>query len=458
MWWLPWLALACGPVDPDAARAAYLAETLVRADAPWLSRDPALLEAKYRRMAADPYDYLRGSLPVYWADQTRIVPERRVTSFLNEPGAGEILLFGDAHPENLGTGAIGDRTDPVAVRVTADMVDLDGAAHGPWLLDVRRSALAMWTLGAVDGCDVACREGAVSALARAYVDELLILDAGEPPSRPSGALVLGMVAEAASDGPERKEHAKRVVDGRLFTVDALPASGEGTLRLDAEDAARATRLLASYGEDRPGFRVLDVARRYGQGVASMPAIRFVVLYDRGDPAEADDDLLQIREVIDSFAPTGVAGVFPDPAQRGVEATRWLQVDPDGDPALAGLRDGAQAFKVRGASSWHRDLEHVDVVAGLADGSVPPVDVAELAAFVGRRLADGHAQAPTASGRDALPILLREVEGREDALVDELVAGAAADHAALARDLALFQGWIDTYGERLGAERLAEDVR
>lgn len=458
MIWLS-LSFACAPVDPDAARMAFLEEAFVRADAPWLSRDPALLGAKYARMAADPYDYLRGGLPIYWADQARLVGQRRTTAFLNEPDAGQVLLFGDAHPENLGTGAIGDLTNPSAVTLTADVVDLDAAAHGPWLLDVRRSALAMWTFSNVDACDEGCREGLIGALARAYVDELGQLSAGEDPSPPSGSVVGAMVADAAADGPDRKEHQKCVVDGAL----ALGlVDGVGLAALDREDQARVDRLLVAFAPRRPGLRALDVARRVGQGVASMPAIRFLVLYDFGGDDESDDDLLQIREVVDTFTPAGLTpglvGVFPGGGARVELATRWLQVAPEGDPNLAGLQDGAQSFKVRSASGWGADIEHLDVHDDLAAGLLGPGDLADLAAFLGRRLADGHAAAPMADGGDALPVLLREVGGQQDALVDELISAARADHASLMSDYALFQDLIAVRGERLGAERLVEDVR
>lgn len=449
MWWLA----ACAPVDPEAARLAWLEETFVRADAPWLARDPDLLAAKYARMSADPYDFLRGALPVFAADRRRLVGERSETAFLGAPAASAILLFGDAHPENLAS------VVTAGPRVGFEVVDLDAAAYGPWTFDLARAAQAVALFGG-DGLDDAGRDAAVAALAAGYADELDRLAAGEAPSAPSGRLASAAVAEAAIEGPAREEHAARTLGGQLVTDAALDDTGAGTLRLDAEDTVRAARLFAALAAIRPGFRPLDVARRYGQGVASMPALRYVVLYDLGGDGDADDDLLQLRETVDPVPPPGIGDTagFADQGDRIVSATAWLQATPDADPNLAALTDGAQTFKVRSASSWYvADVEHTAVQADLARGDLAAVDVADLAAFLGRRIADGHARAPTADGADALPVLLADLDGRVDLLCDELVAGARRDRETLLADFARFQVLLADRGPWLGAERLVEDV-
>ncbi len=132
--------LACVSDVPDDARTAWVRDVLTRDNAPWLSRDPDLLAAKYARMAEDPYDFMRGSLSVFLADASAPHAGRSRTTFLDAPEAAAVLVAGDPHPENVSTMLPGgDATRPAVL----ELVDLDGAAFGPWTVDVRRGALGL---------------------------------------------------------------------------------------------------------------------------------------------------------------------------------------------------------------------------------------------------------------------------------------------------------------------------
>ena len=55
----------------DDARKAELASVFSRADQPLIRARPALVAGKYARMASSPFDFFRGSLPLYVHDTRR---------------------------------------------------------------------------------------------------------------------------------------------------------------------------------------------------------------------------------------------------------------------------------------------------------------------------------------------------------------------------------------------------
>ncbi|MFT4628759.1 MAG: hypothetical protein ACI8PZ_007455, partial [Myxococcota bacterium] len=204
-------ALACSQADPAPGRQAWLVDALVDDNRIWLSRDGELLAAKYRKMAADPYDYMRGTQGVFLADLARAGTERVGTSFVTVPEAGAVLLVGDPHPENIGLFLPGEGPgpglgEPSPVVFVLEPNDLDGAAFGPWVLDLRRAALGLAVLAdALDGCGVGCRHAAIEALAEGYTDGIGERADGERAVRAAeldgwGAIVADQVERVLVEG------------------------------------------------------------------------------------------------------------------------------------------------------------------------------------------------------------------------------------------------------------------
>ena len=82
--------LGCAAGDADQARTAWIREQLANDNAVWLSRDPDLLAMKYARMAADRFDFLRGTAGLFLADVARPDPSRTPTTFLTEIGRAHV--------------------------------------------------------------------------------------------------------------------------------------------------------------------------------------------------------------------------------------------------------------------------------------------------------------------------------------------------------------------------------
>ena len=447
-----------------SSRALWLRQTLADENSYWLARNPAGLADKYGAMAADPYDYMRGSAGTWYADIARQSRERTATVLLEE--TEPILLVGDAHPENLSTTVPGRMplptvSDPLP-ELGLEIIDLDASIYGPWLLDLRRSALSLRVEAApLPGCDDACIEAAIAELVEEYIDGAL--DASAPTVQ--GSIIENLIAEATEEGQGRQKYDESTTstifsDLQLRSDQGLDENGVGILPLTDAEQAQIDRLMAVY--DGPeGFRVLDTARRFGTGISSRAAVRYLVLYDLGDESEADNGIITVRETSD---PPLIPGLFAEVgdryytnADRIEAASAMLWSTPDADAAAAGLTDGELTFKVLTWSSWFQDADHLSVLEDWEDSAIDAGDFASMAGVLGYTLGSSHRRGETAAGGSAAAVLERDLAGSDEVLLAEILATSASDAIALQRDYVLFQMLLDDHGPLLGAEQIASDI-
>jgi uncharacterized protein (DUF2252 family) len=113
------------------ARQTPALELLVRS---MHGRVPALIQLKYQLMAASPFGYFRGAVPVMAADLSVL------------PSTGIVCqLCGDAHVRNLGAFAAPDG------RLTFDINDFDETIRGPFEWDLKRMAASLVLAGRASG-------------------------------------------------------------------------------------------------------------------------------------------------------------------------------------------------------------------------------------------------------------------------------------------------------------------
>ena len=125
-----------------------------------MEADADAFRVKFRKMAADPWAFYRGSACVFYADIAGAddpwVDER----------TGRVWIQGDLHAENFGTYMDGEG------RLVFDVNDFDEAYLGPWTWDLRRFvaslALMCWQKALPD--DVI--DDLVATYLRAYVDQV----------------------------------------------------------------------------------------------------------------------------------------------------------------------------------------------------------------------------------------------------------------------------------------------
>ena len=116
-------------------RTSCIVDTLVEAFADLMAADPAAFRAKFRKMAADPFAFYRGSDCLFYADVAR----------LEDPWVDErtrrVWIQGDLHAENFGTYMDGSGA------LIFDVNDFDEAYLGHFTWDVQRLAASVALLG-----------------------------------------------------------------------------------------------------------------------------------------------------------------------------------------------------------------------------------------------------------------------------------------------------------------------
>ena len=141
-------------------RSAQIVDTLVDAFSDLMAADPTAFRTKFRKMAADPFAFYRGSACLFYAD----VADR------DDPWADErtsrVWIQGDLHAENFGTYMDGDGV------LIFDVNDFDEAYLGHFTWDVQRFAASMALLGwrkALSDDDITAL---VRTYTRAYLDQV----------------------------------------------------------------------------------------------------------------------------------------------------------------------------------------------------------------------------------------------------------------------------------------------
>ena len=151
----------------DAERQEHIVAVLVDAFADLIERDPRAFRGKFRKMAADPFAFYRGSAPLFYSDvdAARRPVGRRRTS--------RVWIQGDLHAENYGT-----YMDSAGVLVF-DVNDFDEAYLGHYTWDLQRMAASLALLGFRKALSDASIAELIETYARAYVDTVRLFATSE---------------------------------------------------------------------------------------------------------------------------------------------------------------------------------------------------------------------------------------------------------------------------------------
>jgi uncharacterized protein (DUF2252 family) len=354
-------------------------------------RVPALVKLKYERMAASPFGYFRGAVPVMAADLSGL-PNTGLT----------VQLCGDAHVRNLGAYAAEDG------RLIFDINDFDETFRGPFEWDLKRMAASLVVAGRESGNKESNCERAVARCIGSYCERMR-------------AYAPMPVLEVARDQISRFEEVapvhvclqKALRATPLHTLEQLtePALGPVPAQMTKKAAvelttprrfreqkpilvrltgAKAKVVLASLEAYRKTlqsqrqyfldhYRPLDVAFKV-VGTGSV-GLRDYCIYMEGN-GPGDPFFLQIKEEAHSaYAPyLQDANVPKHQGQRVVEGQRLIQTGTDillGYTTIEG-RD----YLVRRLSDHKASIELTDLNG---DGLV------EYAQLCGELLARGHAR-------------------------------------------------------------------
>ena len=414
-----------GCADPVASREARILDTLAEDNYVTMQRDPELVALKLKKMQRGPYEWLRGTAPLYWRDVTEPGAPRSPSEF-GSPAASRVLLIGDPHVENVGTFRASDGT------MFVDWNDLDATGYGPYDIDVRRLCASLAIIASAD--EAFARELATIAATR-YAAMIGELAAGAR----IGALGFGAnelfddelgKSQERGDKHEGIDEVAPVIDGvrTIAFGDLEPVADDGVIedRLVAVDAEQADWIARAVAP----ARVIARARRIGSGVSSYAVYRYNVILE-------GDIFLELKETREGVIIPGVPRLsiseWSSPAQRAVDTQKRLHARPDGDVMLAHALVGGLSLKIRDRESYQRGIDAPDLVE-LVDKNRDRLR--DLAGHYGALLGRAHGQALTEDGVPGHTVIAPLVVGNEDAFAKSIASLALADAARIRADYEL----------------------
>ncbi len=333
------------------------------------------LPIKFARMAASPFGFYRGAVPVMAADLAKL-PNTGIRS----------QICGDAHVRNLGAFAGPDG------RLIFDINDFDETIRGPWEWDVKRMAASLMLAGReAANTEKECKEAAL-AFARSYREsmrhfcEMTVLDLARYQvfRHLNISPVLAVLRKAERATPQHNLDRLTVRQGGKYRFrEQRPLQFHLPRRTAMEIVAGLRRYIETLLPERQEwfaqYRVEDVAFRV-VGTGSVGIRDYIVLmFGR---TASDPLFIQIKEEdASAYSPyIPESGILMNQGQRTAQGQRAMQVQSDiflGWTSIAG-RD----YLVRQLRDHKAGIENEDL-----EGS----GLVQYARVCGELLSKGHAR-------------------------------------------------------------------
>ena len=420
----------------DEKRRTLIVDTLVEAFADLMEHDASAFRGKFRKMAADPWAFYRGSACVFYADMSES------TDRWTDERTGRVWIQGDLHAENFGTYMDGEGV------LVFDVNDFDEAYLGPFTWDLRRFVASLALMGWHKALPEAVITDLCSTYLRAYVEQVrhfvdsdrdhewaLRLDTA------TGAVRTALLQAQLSTRVDLLEKMTVVEDyERRFR------HGSGSRELGRRERRRVEQAYAGYLDTIPeskrlgsiSYTLKDVvpASGFGIGSAGLPAYNLLV---EGHTQALENDIVLSMKQGNVAAPSRVVDdreareFFHHHGHRTAVSQSALQAHAD--PWLGWTELDGRGHVVAEISPYDADLDW----SALSE----PEDLAPVVDQLGRATAKVHCVSDKDSGDTPLVDFqtedaVAEVIGADvDGFVSDLVAFAHAYAERARADHALF---------------------
>ncbi len=417
-------------------RSTLIVETLIEAFKPLMQADPGAFRGKFRKMAADPFAFYRGSACVFYADMVGLRDR------FADDRTSRVWIHGDLHAENFGTYM---NSEGVLV---FDVNDFDEAYVGHFSWDLRRFVASLALLG----WQKALPDDEIRALTtgylRAYVDQ--VGHYVDDPTDDSFALRLDN-----TEGAVHKVLLAARLSTRVALLDSLTDVVEFDRRFKRTSAVRELtkkerrkvetafrRYLKTIPDTKREhhdvfYDVKDAVQKKGFGIGSAGLPAYNILIEGYNQALENDIVLTMKQgniaaashIVDDQR---VRDFFDHEGHRTVVSQRALQVHTD--PFLGYTTVDGVGFVVSELSPYGADLEWADITE--------PEEMASVLDSLGRATAKVHCVSDQDSEEDLVNFQTEEVIAAAigddvDGFIEELVEFAMKYAGTARKDHALF---------------------
>ncbi|GAA0374618.1 hypothetical protein Acor_42680 [Acrocarpospora corrugata] len=416
-------------------RSQYILDVLLAEFGDSIGREPAAFRRKFRKMAATPFAFYRGSACLFYAD---LSGELADDSYLDDV-TRRVWIHGDLHAENFGT-----YMNASGVLVF-NVNDFDEAYVGPYTWDLKRFAASVALIGYAKALSDDVISRLVGDFAHSYLGELLGIAHGGDDAIGSLTLdtttgVLHRVLQTARLNTRVSMlDLETTIDSfeRRFTIT------ESRLPVDAITRATVIEAFHEYLGTLPAplspveHVIKDVALRKGIGIGSAGLPSYNLLLEGHTQALENDVILymkqaQVPAVARYITDEKVHGYFRHQGHRTAESQRALQAYAD--PWLGYTVLNGVGQMVAEVSPYSADLDWSDVNE--------PGDLSSVVRDLGRAVARMHSVADDESSHDLVDFSTEEaiataVDGDHDGFVAMLVDFAHTYGARARQDHQLF---------------------
>ena len=399
-------------------RTQQIIDVLGEAFAPLMEADPAAFRVKYRKMAADPFAFYRGSACLFYADVTA-----RDDAWVDER-TSQIWIHGDLHAENFGSYMNADG------RLVFDVNDFDEAYVGHYTWDLQRFAASLALMGWQKALPEEDIRTLIARYVRAYLAQVTHYVESDDDSDwaltldTTDGLVLDVLQEARCESRvELLDSITQITDGvRMFS------DGGGKRRLPQRERRKVEKAFDAYLETIPEDKKIDRALFYdvrdvvgmagfGIGSAGLPA--YNVLVEGFSQALDNDVVLSMKQAnvpaVSRFVDTSkVESYFENEGHRTVVSQRALQSHTD--PSLGYTEIDGVGYVVAEISPYELDLDWSAVNE--------PSELAPVVDDLGRATAKIHCASDEDSDQSLVTFQVEEavaacLDGRRRAFTDAI---------------------------------------
>ena len=405
--------------ESSEERQTRIVDVLVDTFSELMVADPEAFRQKFRKMAAGPFAFYRGSACLFYADM-----ESEEDRWADER-TSRVWIQGDLHAENFGTYMAGDGV------FVFDVNDFDEAYLGHFTWDIKRMvasvALLAW-MKAISDADIA---SLIETYVRAYVEQVRYFV--ESDRDHEYALRLD-----TTDGEVREILLETRLNTRVDLLDKLTLVNEnverrfrrssGVRELDSDERARVHAAYKAYLETIPEtqrfrsltYEVKDIVGRQGFGIGSAGLPAYNVLVEGPTQALENDVVLSMKQG-NVAAPSRIVhderikGYFKHNGHRTAVSQRALQAHAD--PWLGYTEIDEVGFVVSELSPYVEDLDWSDLTE--------PEQMSPVLDYLGRATAKVHCVAdkdsdPNIVGFQTEDEIIEALSGNEKEFVQEMV--------------------------------------
>ena len=416
--------------DDAEGRRHRIVDTLTDAFADLMAAAPAAFRTKFRKMAADPFSFYRGSACLFYADVVA----------LDDPWADErtsrVWIQGDLHAENFGTYMDGNGV------LIFDVNDFDEAYLGHFTWDLQRLVTSVALLGwrkALPDTDI---DALVATCVRAYIDQVhwFVNESNDRAYSLRLDTTDGLIHQVLQLARLRSRVGLLESVTETEGFDRRFRDGPGVRRLDGGERGAVCAAFERYLDTIPeskrfrgiAYTIKDVVGRSGFGIGSAGLPAYNVLIEGLNQALDNDVVLSMKQG-NVAAPSRVvtderiASYFEHHGHRTAISQRALQAHADRLLGYTEL-DGV-GYLVSELSPYVTDLDWSELTE--------PDEIAPVLDYLGRATAKVHCVSDSDSDHTLVPFQTEEaiaavIGDREAEFVDWLTI-FAREYAAVVRD-------------------------